>query len=165
MDWGTAIIGTISILICIVPFVIVHYNRVKREKKMLQALKENAHQNNANIGQHEFCGDFLIGMDENRNYVFFLKQKKEETISQFVDLSEIQACQPVKKILNLKSDGEKVTITERLELCFLPEEKSKGETRFELYDKEANIQLSGELQLADKWSKQFNNSLKKQKVA
>lgn len=42
MDWGTAIVGLISILICIIPFVIMYYNRVKKENKMLLSLKENA---------------------------------------------------------------------------------------------------------------------------
>jgi ABC-type glycerol-3-phosphate transport system permease component len=86
MDWGTAIVGLIMILICIVPFVIMYYNRVKKENKMLQSLNEIAQQHNCKIGQHEFCGDYVMGIDENRNFVFFFKQKKEEAISQFVDL-------------------------------------------------------------------------------
>lgn len=163
MDWGTAIVGLISILICIIPFVIMHYNRVKKENKMLLSLKENAQQHNCNISQHEFCGDFVLGIDESRNLVFFFKQKKEEAISQFVDLAEIQTCQVVKKTRNVKNDVGNLSIIERVEFSFTPTNKNKGETRFELYDEKTNMQLSGELQFVDKWTKQINNRLKNKK--
>lgn len=163
MDWGTAIIWLIMILICIVPFVIMHYNRVKKENKMLHSLKENAQQQNCKISQHEFCGDYVMGIDESRNFVFFFKQKKEEAISQFVDLAEIQTCQVVKKTRNVKNDIGSLGFIERVELSFTPTNKNKGETSFELYDEETNMQLSGELQFVDKWTKQINDRLKNKK--
>ena len=160
MDWGTAIIGLISILICITPFATIHYNRVKKENKMLQSLRENAQKHNCKISQHEFCGDFVFGIDEGKNFVFFFKQKKEEVISQCVDLSGVQTLQVVKKTRNIKNDTRNLAFTERIEFSFIPTNKSKGETKFELYDEETNMQLSGELQFVDKWSKQLNNRLK-----
>lgn len=156
MDWGTAIVGLIMLLICIVPFVIMYYNRVKKENKILQSLNEIAQPHNCKISQHEFCGDFVLGIDESRNFVFFFKQKKEEAISQFVDLAEIQSCQVVKKAISTYS-------IQKLELAFLPTNKSKTETKFELYDEEINTQLSGELQFVDKWAKQINDRLKNKK--
>ena len=86
-------------------------------------------------------------------------KKKEEAISQFVDLAEIQTCQVVKKTRNVKSLG----FIERVELSFTPTNKNKGETRFELYDEETNMQLSGVLQFVDKWTKQINDRLKNKK--
>ena len=163
MDWGTAIIGLIMILICIVPFVIMHYNRVKKENKMLHSLKENAQQQNCKISQHEFCGDYVMGIDESRNFVFFFKQKKEEAISKFVDLSEVHICQAVKKTRNVKIDKENHSIIERVDLSFILTNKNKGEIKFELYDEEINTQLSGELQFVEKWAKQINDRLKNKK--
>lgn len=163
MDWGTAIIGLIAILICIVPFVSMYYNRVKKENKMLHTLTENAQQQNCNTSQHEFCGDFVIGIDENRNFVFFFKQKKEEAVSQFIDLAEIQTCQVVKKTRNAKNDNGSLGFIQRVELSFTPTNKNKAETRFELYDEEINMQLSDELQFAAKWNKQINDRLKSKK--
>jgi hypothetical protein len=163
MDSGSAIIGAILLAIFIVPLVIMHYNRVKKENKKVQFLNEIALQHNSKISQHEFCGDFVIGLDETRYFVFFLKEKKEDVFSQFVDLSGIQTCHVVKKTRTMESKKEHVVITEGVELSFLPANKSKGETRFELYDEELNMQLSGELQLADKWSKQINEILKNKK--
>ena len=163
MDWGTAIVGLISILICIVPFMIMYYKRIKKENKMLQSLNEIAQQHNCKIGQHEFCGDYVMGMDENRNFVFFFKQKREVAISQFVDLSEVQICQVVKKTRNVKNDIGSLSIIERVELSFTPINKNKVVTKFELYDEEIHMQLSGELQFVDKWAKQINDRLKNKK--
>ncbi len=160
MDLATAIVGLIFILITIVPFVIIYYVRVKKEKKLLHALKKGAHQHNCNISQYEFCGDYIMGIDESRNFVFFHKQKKEGALSQFVDLSEIKSCQEVKKIRNIKKVTGNLSIIEKLELSFTPKNKSMDETRFELYDEETNMQLRGELQFIDKWIKQINNRLK-----
>jgi hypothetical protein len=163
MDSGIVIVGTILLALCIVPFVILHYNSKKKEKQMLQSLTEIAQQHNCKMTQHEFCGEFVIGLDENKNFAFFFRQKKEEAISRFVDLSEIQTCQVVKKNRNSKNNNGGFAFTERIELNFIPTHKSKEEIRFEMYDAEANMQLNGELQLADKWSKQINDRLKNNK--
>jgi len=163
MDLGSTIIGAILLVICIVPFVIMHYNRKKKENKMLQTLNENAQQYKCKISKYEFCGDFVFGIDESRNFIFFFKQEKEKAISQFVDLTEIKACQVVKKTTNVKNDIGNLSVIDRVELSFIPKTKSKGDTRFELYNEEINVQLRGELQFVDKWSKQINNHLKNKK--
>jgi ABC-type glycerol-3-phosphate transport system permease component len=160
INWGNTLVSLVTILICVVPFVIMYYSRTKKKNKMLQSLNEIAQQNNCKVSQHEFCGDFIFGIDENRNHVFFFKQKINDSVSQFVDLSTIQTCQADKKSRTFKNKNETVIKTDRIELSFLPKEKSRGETIFELYDEETNLQLSGELQFVDKWSKQINELLK-----
>jgi hypothetical protein len=164
MDTGSVIVGAIIIAICIIPFVIMYYKRVIKENKMLQSLREVAQkQHNCKISQHEFCGDFVLGIDEDRDFVFFFKKKKEETISQCVDLADVRACQAIIKTGTVKTNKESVVITERVELGFMPANKSKTETRFELYGEETNMQLSEELQFVEKWSKQINERLKNRK--
>jgi hypothetical protein len=157
MNLEITIIGIILSAICIVPLVIMHYNRTKKENKRLQYLNDIAIQHNCKISKHEFCGDFVIGIDESRNFVFFFKNKNEDIISQFVDLSDIKTCKVIKNTKTIKTENENVIIIERLELSFLPTNKNKLETRFEFYDNEINNQLSGELQLIDKWEEQINN--------
>jgi hypothetical protein len=163
IDWGTGIVGLVSVLIFAGPFVVIFFNRAQKEKRVLRSLNEIAQQNNCIISQHEFCGDFALGLDESRNFVFFFKQKKGEVILQSVDLSEIQSCHPVKKTRTIRNGKDSVIITERLELNFVPVSKSEGETSFELYDEEVNVQLSGELQFLDKWVRQLSVRLKKKR--
>lgn len=159
MDLGSSIIGAFAIAICTIPFVMMYFRRVNNQKKKVQILQEMAQEQNCTISEHEFCGDFVFAMDGNKNFVFFLKQKQEQSIAQFIDLSGVQACQAVKKTRIEQIDEEKVEFMDRVELLFLPKEKSKTETRFELYDDHVNPQLDGELQFVDKWSKQINDRL------
>lgn len=49
---------------------------------------------------------------------------------------------------------------ERLELCFLPKDKGRNETRFVLFHDLANGQLNGESQFAEKWAKLITDHLK-----
>lgn len=163
MDLGVTIIGAILIAICIVPIILMGRNRKKTEKKAFQSLINIANQQSCIINKHEICGDFVLGIDENRNFVFFFKQKKEEAISKFVDLSEVHICQAVKKTRNVKIDKENHSIIERVDLSFILTNKNKGEVKFELYDEEINTQLSGELQFVEKWAKQINDRLKNKK--
>jgi len=163
MDWGTAIIGLIAVLVFIIPFVIMYFKRVNNENRMLQYLCEIAQQRSCKISQQEFCGDFVLGIDQDKNYVFIFKQGKEGPVSQYVDLSEVKLCQVIKKTRIVKSyQGSPATI-ERIELGFIPSNKNIGETRFVLYDEDENTQLSGELQFADKWTNLLNAMLKSKK--
>jgi hypothetical protein len=160
MDLVSAIIGAILLSIFIVPVMILNYHRVREEKKKLKSIQEIALYHNCNISQYEICGDFIIGLDEIRGFVFFLKQKKEDSVSQFVDLSHIHNCQMLKKTRTIESENVNGVILERVELSFIPTNKSKAATHFELYDEETNMQLRGELQLVEKWSNKINDLLK-----
>jgi hypothetical protein len=161
MDLITIIIGVALIAACIIPFLMMYKKRVGGEGRSLKTLKEMAEQHNCAISKHEFCGDFVMGIDQNRNFVFFVKQKKEEAISQFVDLSGVQICQAVKKTRAVESDNETVSVIERIELFFSPNKKNISETTLELFDDNINMRLSGEFQFADEWSRQINDCLKR----
>ncbi|WP_139958754.1 hypothetical protein [Flavicella sediminum] len=159
MDLGSAFIGAIIIVICIVPFVLMSRGNSKREKQLFLSLANKAKEYNSQISQHEFCGDFVIGMDELTNFVFFYKQKNEDSISQFVDLSCVQECLPLKSTKSRRSKNGEEQVVERVALRFVPKSTLSQETKFELFGLE-NMQLSGELQLVEKWSKQINALLK-----
>ena len=160
MDLGNIILGAIILAVCIGPLVIMYYRSVNQDNKMLQSLNEIAKQHNCNINQHEICNNFAIGLDENNNYAFFFKQIDEDSISQYVNLSEIKDCKAVKRTSFTKIKDENITFFERIELKFVPSNKSKAEISFELYTPE-NRQLNGELQLVDRWSTQINEHLSK----
>jgi hypothetical protein len=160
---GTIYVGLIIIILCVFPFVLIYRHKAKKRKKMLQSLNERAQQFHCKVSQHEFCGDFVMGTDAEKTHIFFFKQKSEKSVLQSVDLSETRSCQISKKRTNVSETNESHVIIERLELVFMPINKNKEETRFELFDQEANYQLSGELQFADHWAKQINKLLKEKK--
>lgn len=163
IDWGTAIVGLVATLAFVAPFVTMYRKRVKKEKRMYNNLKTNAIQQNSSLSAHEFCSDFVIGIDENKEKVFFFKLKKEEEINQFVDLSEIQKCELIKKGRDLKNPSSSMYSTQKVSLYFYSKDKKNPNTEFELFHEETNLQLSGELQLGEKWCNKINMHLKTKK--
>lgn len=159
MDLNSTIVGIIMLAICSSPFILMVISRKKREKIVLLSLKEIAKQHASQISHYEFCGNFVLGIDENNNHLFFLNQKKEETISQFVNLSEIKSCAVVKKTREFKNKSKQNLIIERIELNFKQKNATQMETTFEVYDESENMQLSGELQFVEKWSTLINGRL------
>lgn len=161
MDLGSALVGSIILVICITPFIIMYYNRVKKNGKLLCILNENAKLESCQIDRHEFCSDFVLGIDDSKNFVFFLKQNSNETVSQSIDLSKIQSCQLIKKTRMMKINNENIVIIENVGLRLVSLDKNQEEIILDLYDEKISLQLRGELQFADKWSKQITSKLKK----
>lgn len=159
MNLGNTLVVAIILAICVVPFILMRQNRKKKEKQMLTSLAEIAKANNCEINNHEFCGDFVISEDKKLDFIFFFKHKKEENVLKYVNLNEIKRCSVFKDIKTLKNSNENESIIETVILKFIPKNKNKLETKFELFYEE-NTQLSGEIQLADSWSKKINNHLK-----
>lgn len=163
MDWGTALTGIVLIIICIIPLVWMRQSRVKKEKKILKSLNDIASQNNCIITMHEINGNQAIGIDKNRNHVFYFKPGKDSPIAKFVDLAKVVNCQTVKTIRNVKNEGEALAIIERIDLHFTTSDRSLDEVSFEFYVEETDLQLSGELQFAEKWTQIINEHIKKTK--
>ncbi|WP_339709437.1 hypothetical protein [uncultured Kriegella sp.] len=153
MELASTIIGGILAAVCVVPFVLITQGRKKREKKMLQSLITLADQHDCKISEHEYCSDFVIGIDKTKQYLFFFKKTKTEETLQYVNLNGIERC----KVNNIghvvrSKDGNHREI-DRLELSFTPKAKDRQEIEFQFYNVDVNMQLSGELQAVQKWSK------------
>lgn len=160
MDLGNTVTGIILVAICVVPVVIVEHNRKKRERKTLQSLINIANQQNCKVSKHEICGDFVIGIDESKKNVFFSKQTKDEVINQFVNLAEIKNCIVQNATRRIVNKDSTTNVVDKLELNFIPLDKSKNEITMEFFNSEINTQLNGELQSFERWSKLINSYLK-----
>jgi len=163
MDAGSAIIGAILLLMAIVPIVMLNHTRMKRDRLSLKILQDSAQNINCKISQHDLGGDFGIGMDEEKNVVFFFKRKEDEVNLQHVDLSKIDSCQAVKQTRTIVYKKTADTITDRIELTLTPKRKDQSDIRFVLFDGETDPQIIGELQMVDKWSSLISNRLKRKK--
>ena len=159
MDLGSAIIGAVAIMICILPFIMMSNSRKKREKLFLQALSRIAAQNNCQIGYHEIFGNFAIGFDSSKNFVFFYKQTKDNKQEQSVDLEGIQNCKVINVSRTFKSKEESHQVIDRLELCFTPMLKNKSEIKLEFFNADLNLQLYDELKAIENWSKMIKDRL------
>jgi len=155
MDLGTTLIGGIILIICLLPFILMGISRRKREKQLLQTLVDYAKQNGGNITQHETVGDFIIGMDEKTNTVFFYKKNKNGETTQHLHLADYKKC----SVVSTTRDFNNSKVIDTVELSFIPIEKSKPIEELLLFNTKENLQLSGELQLAEKWAKLVNSKI------
>lgn len=156
MDSGVTIIGIITVLICIFPFILMARSRKIKNEQMLNSLFDLAKSKNCSITNHEICGELLVGIDENKGYFFLYKKNSNGAINQAINLSDIKSCE----IINTKN---KMEVIQKLELKFLPENSKQPEVLAEFYNHVENFQLAGEMQLINKWHELILKAIKKEK--
>ncbi|NJB82643.1 hypothetical protein [Wenyingzhuangia aestuarii] len=154
MDIETSITVAVILFICITPFAMMHRSNKQKEANLLQSLKEIASQHNCNIHKHEFCNNYVIGLDSHKKQLFLFQKQRETNISRVVDLSNIQKCQVLK---TNKSTGNK-DLLEKIELGFIGTDQNKVVEKLEVYNEEY-AELRGEYQLAQKWTSEINKIL------
>jgi hypothetical protein len=160
MDLSTIIIGVILMGLFIMPFTLTGRSRKKREKLILQSLTNTANKNNCQISQHEICGDYGIGIDENKNVVVFFKQLKEKAIEEYIELNKIENCLVNKITKTVPTHEGNQTVIDKLELGFIPINKNHKAINLEFYNTAIYMQVYGELQSVEKWSKLISDRLK-----
>ncbi|HAQ38110.1 MAG TPA: hypothetical protein DCX89_00950 [Saprospirales bacterium] len=161
MDKGSAIMGAVLIALIIIPFIIYSQNARRKKSQLLKQLKALASANNGQISRHEFSGHTLIGMDENKLLVFFIKKIHDQMTEQVVDLAGIQEV----KIYNggkvINNQNAEVRIGDKLEMGFIPRDSGQLTTKLEFFNVKDNFQLHTELLTAEKWAGEINQLLKK----
>jgi hypothetical protein len=132
----------------------------KRRKQLLQAMSMNAEEHNCKITTHDFCANFVIGLDENRKTLFFFKETGGIAISRNIALNKIKHCQILNTSKSIKGNQGTYREIDKLGFSFIPTARNSPSISLEIYDYEESLPLSGELQLIDKWVKNINNILK-----
>ncbi|SHE47392.1 hypothetical protein SAMN05444274_101451 [Mariniphaga anaerophila] len=161
MNSGTIIITIIFLAIVSLPFVISGNKRKKQKKNLLGKLSELAKKENCTITQHEFCGDFVIGLDNQNNYLFFYKKVENKEVQQSANLTDFSSCRVLKAIKTMGEKKEQYHVINKLELCFYPLAKSQPDVLIEFYNTDYDrLTLTGEIQLAEKWEKLLNEKMK-----
>lgn len=160
MDWGTFITGAIIIAVCVVPFILLANSGKKRKKQLLQTLNDLAEKRRGKIVQHDFWADSAIGLDQQANYLYFIRGGNGQDQVQEVNLADISLC----KASNLgRTIGKKhgdYKVVEELELLLTPVEKGAPDISLEFYHHGTDLQINWDVKLLDKWAKLINDQLK-----
>ena len=160
MDFGTAIVGAIAILLCALPFIMMNRTRSKRKKQFLNSLSKIASTKDSKIDHHEVFGTFAIGLDESKNMVFFSRSKNEQFEEQFIDLHEIESCQVINTNRTFRSSDGVQKVIDRLELNLTPIVKTKPEIKLEFFNADVSLQLYDELLSIELWARRIGERLK-----
>ena len=160
MELGTAIVGIIVALLCIVPFVIINRQKKKREGELIQALFSLAAEENCKIKEYDVWNHSSIGIDDNNRFLLYTRKLKDNFETQIIDLMEIQKSSVSNIKRSVKTDDSLYEIIERVELVFSLQYKNRAEVVLEFYN--ANYDkptITVELELVNKWSKLINSSI------
>lgn len=160
MDLGSTIIGVVSIVLFMLPFVLLNRGRKKREKVLLQSLNKIASQHKCKIKKHEIFNNFIIGFDDSQNILFYYNRLDHNDGIKVIDLKEIESCKVVitNRTYNNRQGSQR--IVDKLELCFYPYVQVEQNIHLVFFNSDLNMQLSGELQSIENWSKYINDRLK-----
>lgn len=160
MDLATAIIGSILLILSFSPFIFYYFYKKSREKILYKLLLSLAQSQSSVIAKYEVCNDFIIGLDESSRNLFFCKESKVKKFQQHVNLKDVHSCKIVKISNHEGSKSNGFAPIDFLGLSINYANKSKPVEVLEFYDSSENNQLSGELQMIEKWETIINSKLK-----
>ncbi|MCK0160359.1 hypothetical protein [Allomuricauda sp. F6463D] len=158
MELGTIIIGLLIIALCALPFIFMARGRKRKQKELLDNLKNIAESNNTDIGTFDFGPGFVIGLSSAKNYVLFYKKKKEQHIEMCIPINTLRKCEVKEAKQSVAAQKGKEEIINKLELvCY--SNASSNSNSFEFYNADDFLQLNGELQLAKKWENMVKEAM------
>lgn len=161
MEKGTIFVTLIFLAIIALPFVLTGYSRKKRKNGLFSQLSQLAGNDQGAISQHEFCSNFVIGLDEATNHLYFYKEANDRKLAKQVDLNSFRSCRLLTTSRTVGEGKERLLVIDKLELCFYPHDKSGPVEVVEVYNTEYDsLTLTGELQLAEKWETLLNERLR-----
>lgn len=156
MELGSALVGAIAIIICVLPFALMNRSKKQRRQSFLDAIHALANQNKCEIHKSDVFSYFAIGVDENKGVVFFYKKSSDKEITETVHLSDIRLCKIIKSNSSLNKNGQRVNIIEKQSLTLAFKEANKADISLEFFNSDDSVQLCGEIQACEKWMELIN---------
>lgn len=160
METKTLILGAITILVLVVPFVYVYIKNHKKDSKTKSILTKYADAENSKIDESDTLSNFAIGIDYNQYKLFFIKHSKNNETEQIIDLNEIKNVRLVNEKRAVKIGKTSTLVVEKIEIVLTSNIPNKPDYILGLYDENINFVLGGEVQLADKWVAILETALK-----
>jgi hypothetical protein len=164
MDSTSIITIIVLLVICVLLAVIMKIYNIKKRKEALTGLISLAAENGSSITFSDnwkgYSTNTKIAVDSNKLWLFFIRKINDTENKLTLDLSEVKK---VNIINNSRSAGEgknKQTVIDSVNLELSFKAKDKPAIRLEFYNNEFDsLQLSNELQLAEKWATLINKAI------
>lgn len=150
----------IIFLLCITIYVISISNKKKKENKFLNNISRLSGINIGKITRYEIWDHSVIGMNDSDAELYFIKNSSDDQTFQKIQLSEFQRCWVNEVSRTVAIKGSSIKVVEKVELILGNKQKSKPDTVIEFYNQHSGkLDLTGELQLAEKWRKLINEKI------
>lgn len=155
MENGSTFIGIALTIVCLLPIILMYIKKKKSGNLLLNKLKQIAQENQCQISHYECKGDFIIGLDEQQKRLFFYKKNNKKEDAQTIHLTDFAKVLAQKSTYSNSKQVGAPTVVEKVALVFYPKKKMEETIVLELFNDETNLQLSGEIQLADHWQQKL----------
>lgn len=156
MEIGNVLIGVISVVAVILPFVIMYRKSKSTERGLVKNLKEYANKNNFQLDKVESVANLALGLDQKNRIAYFSEVEEGVFDTWHLNLSDFNICKVNREVREVDYHGEKDRVTHSLKIEFYPKNKKDQLASFLLFDEDKDRMLSGEIQLANEWVGHFN---------
>lgn len=156
MSVGSIIFGLVALACFIVPVLYFQGKKKQESKKFIQQFLQLAEQQQLSISTHNSWNNrYAIGMDTQKQQLFYLKKQDNKDVISKIDLAEVEKCSLIKTQRNV---GDSIVV-DRLALGFSFRSSKQAEKALEFYSREVSMSINDELQLAEKWKGLINSAL------
>ncbi|GAA5224887.1 PH domain-containing protein [Membranihabitans marinus] len=159
MELGSALVGAIAIIICILPFAIMSRSKKQKRQILLDTINDLANQNQCIIHKSDVYPYFAIGIDEDQGRLFYFKKNTDKELVKTILLSEIRTCKVVKSNTSINRNGDRVNIIEKQCLTFHSKDPGKPDISLEFFNADDSVQPCGEIQASEEWMKLINRHI------
>ncbi|WP_179318068.1 hypothetical protein [Winogradskyella helgolandensis] len=159
MGSGLFIIDAIIIAIVILPFVLFINGSKKRKRKLRNALRYEAAQNNCELSEIEVHSNFAIGLNTTGEKLFFYKETEVSAYAQVIDLKSIVSCKFIKESKRIKDKTKHYDVIDTIQLSFI-HQNLKDVTNLVLYNNDDEMALNNELAIGQKWQDKISELLR-----
>src|SRR5262245_27647080 len=136
MDTSSTLIGLFIVVLCVLPFAILYFDRRRKVGAIMKSLHGMAQQSGRAIKEHDIWGDRVIGIDENESFVFAIFKIDGGMRVYKIFLEEISECRLVQNVRTIRNKEGVFTVTDLLGLAFVYADPVKGVQALEFYNPE-----------------------------
>lgn len=157
MDGITILLAVIISGLFAAPFVLAAYNKKQTKSKYQQALTQSWPGKSLSLDSYDNWNGYALGLDSRQRLLAYIRFDGEAIAEkQLIELAQFGGC-------NIKQETETADTghrsTKRLGLQLTPRQAGSAAPCYLLfYDAGINFMLSGELELANKWSKKIRET-------
>jgi len=151
MEFSSTFIGIVCIILFFVPIYLLSRSGARKLKQRLSALLAFSEKNGLRLSAKEAWNDCAIGIDEASKQVAYVKNTEVDHQEVLIDLKDIARCNINNVSREVKTSTGTQRIIEQIELQFFYKKAEIMPVSLQFYDGKKQMQLSGELQVAEKW--------------
>jgi hypothetical protein len=157
MDFESVILGIAILVVCLLPFAFLNVSKKRKQKAFFQLFLNHAHESQSLITVFDIFDKYLLAFNKTNRRFYFFNTAQEKIIFHNIDLAQISS---VKLDKQYPYDAANKRI-DQLCLVFTFKDLSSKTLSIELYNRSKTFQLSGELQLAERWLGLINEGIQK----